>query len=62
MSATRSKTMWFAGAVVALGVLQSNYPLIQHLVPEKYQGLVFVGIGVAVGVLRLVTTKPLSEK
>lgn len=62
MKALKSKTMWLAFGITALGVVQANYPMVQHLVPEKYQGLVFVVIGVAVGLLRVVTTQPLSEK
>jgi hypothetical protein len=62
MKALKSKTIWFALALTALGVIEQQYKLIENVVPEAWRGLVFVGIGVVVAVLRVVTTMPLEEK
>lgn len=60
--AARSKTMWTAAIISALGVVELQYPLIRELIPAEYQGAVFVAIGVIVAVLRIVTTEPLEDK
>lgn len=58
----KSKTMWFAYLLAILGVVETQYNLIESYVPEEYRGLVFVVIASAVAALRIVTTKALTEK
>lgn len=60
--ALKSKTMQFSMALAVLGVLETQYRMVENFVPEEYRGLVFVGIGVITAVLRVVTTEALSEK
>lgn len=60
--AVRSKTMWFAYGLAVLGVVETQYKLIEHFIPEEYRGLAFVVIGAVVGVLRIKTTQALAEK
>ncbi len=60
--ALRSRTMWFSYALIALGVVESQWSLIRDLVPERYQGLVYVCIGIIVALLRAVTTVPLDKR
>lgn len=58
----KSKTLLFAYVLAVLGVVETQYSLIEKFVPEEYRGLVFVGIGAVVAMLRVVTTQALSEK
>lgn len=60
--ASKSKTMWFAYGLAVLGVMETQYKLIEQYIPEEYRGLTYVAIGAAVAVLRIVTTKALAEK
>ena len=58
----KSKTMWFAYLLAILGVVETQYKLIESYVPEEYRGLVFVIIASVVAALRIVTTQALTEK
>lgn len=58
----KSKTMVFALALVIFGAVEANLQLFQPLVPPEYWGAVVTVIGIIVAVLRLVTTKSLSDK
>ncbi|MDP3273457.1 hypothetical protein [Limnobacter sp.] len=58
----KSKTMWFAYLLAVLGVVETQYKLIESYVPEEYRGLVFVVIASVVAALRIVTTQALTEK
>lgn len=58
----KSKTMWFAYLLAILGVVETQYKLIESFVPEEYRGLVFVVIASVVAALRIVTTQALTEK
>lgn len=58
----KSKTMLFAYALAVLGVVETQYKLVEQFVPEEYRGAVFVVIGAVVAALRVVTTQPLSDK
>ena len=60
MTAHKSKTIWFGVAVSILGVVEANLGLF-NLSPQA-QGLVAMGIGIGIIVLRAITTMPLSEK
>lgn len=57
----KSKTYLLSLIVTALGVIQTNYPLIQEQFGE-HSGSVFIVIGIAIAVLRELTTKPLKDK
>lgn len=60
--AMKSKTIQFSLALAVLGVLETQYRLLETFIPEEYRGLVFIGIGMATAILRVVTTEALSEK
>ena len=61
-AAFKSKTMWFALALAVLGVIEMQAKVFApYLTPEMF-GLFNILIGVAVAVLRVLTTVPLSEK
>jgi len=58
----KSRTMWFSFALVVLGALMDNFSYLQPLLDPKYYGLILVAIGIAVAVLRFMTTKPVGEE
>ena len=55
---THSKTMWFSLALVIFGAIEAGFPYLQTIIDEKYYGLLLVGIGVIVAILRFITTGP----
>lgn len=59
MGAVKSKTMWFAFALVIAGFVQSN---VGALVPVAYQGIAVTVIGLVVGLLRTQTDTALADK
>ena len=60
--AMRSRTMWFSLALVILGALYDNFSYIEQLINPRLYGVLLISIGVAVAVLRFLTTQPLDEK
>jgi hypothetical protein len=58
----KSKTMWFALALVVLGFVADNFNYVQTIIDPKYYGISYIFIGMVVAVLRFITTQPLSEK
>ena len=60
--AMHSKTMWFSLALVILGALYDNFSYIEQLINPRLYGILLISIGVAVAVLRFVTTMPLEDK
>lgn len=58
----KSKTMGFAGILVATGLLDQFTNLIPMLVPEGYRGIAVAAVGLIVAVLRKATTQPLEDK
>ena len=58
----KSKTMWFALALVVLGFVAENFNYVQDIINPKYYGISYMAIGVVVAILRFITTQPLSEK
>ena len=58
-SQIRSKTNWAGVLVIALGVVETNAPMLRDLLGEWY-GLTYIGIGVAMVILRQVTTGPVK--
>ena len=53
-----SKTMWFSLLLVIFGAIEAGFPYLQTIIDEKYYGLLLVGIGVIVAILRFITTGP----
>jgi len=53
--------MNFSYLLAAFGVIEQNLPMVKEQIGDSY-GLVFMGVGVVVAVLRKVTTQPLNEK
>ena len=58
----KSKTMWFALALVVLGFVADNFSYVQNIIDPRFYGVSYIAIGVIVAVLRFVTTQPLGEK
>ncbi|MFZ5697783.1 MAG: hypothetical protein ACOY9J_03520 [Pseudomonadota bacterium] len=59
----KSRTVWLGIAVQLLGVLtlvQSNLGSLN--IPPQYAGWAAIIVGTLIGVLRELTTKPVSEK
>lgn len=54
-----SKTMWFSLALVIFGALFDNFSYLQSIINERYYGILLVGIGVIVAILRFITTGPI---
>lgn len=57
----RSRTMWFSFALVVLGALLDNFSYLQSVINEKYYGILLVGIGIVVAILRFLTTGPVRN-
>lgn len=62
MNALKSKTMNFAAILAAFGAVQVQLPAVQEFISPTTYGWITLGVAVVVAVLRVVTTKPLSEK
>jgi len=60
--AKRSKTVWLGLALAVLGVVQVNAEVFNTFLNPQQQGFLTLGLGVAVVVLRWVTTDALEEK
>jgi len=61
----RSKAMWLAFAVELVGVLQlvkDNIEELRVAIPPEYFGYFLIGVGVAIRIVRIFTTKALSDK
>lgn len=55
----KSKGMWLGFAVAFLGLLQTT--LETAPIPEEYAGLVTMGIGLAIGAVRTITTTAIGS-
>lgn len=62
MGAVKSKTIWLGLALAIFGYLQTQTEIIGNYLSPEQTGLVNMGFGLAVIVLRFLTTMPLSEK
>mgnify|MGYP003353800697 CR=1 FL=1 len=62
MKMQKSKTMWFALALVVLGIIYDNFSYVQNIIDPAYYGISYIVIGVVVAVLRFYTVKPLEDK
>lgn len=57
------RTRLFAIGVGVLGIVEMyDDDIVRHLVPEQYQGLMLMVIGVGIFVLRQITTTAPGEK
>jgi hypothetical protein len=54
----QSRTMWFSLALVVFGALLDNFSYLQSVIDQKYYGILLVGIGIIVAILRFITTGP----
>jgi uncharacterized membrane protein YdcZ (DUF606 family) len=50
--------MWFSLALVVFGALLDNFSYLQSVIDQKYYGILLVGIGIIVAILRFITTGP----
>lgn len=58
----KSKTQWFNGLLVLLGLLQANIEEFRQFIPPSYFGLFLTVVGMIGWYLRTITTKPIEEK
>lgn len=58
----KSKTMIFALLLAVLGVIQASMDIFTPYLTPQAMGFITVLVGVAVAVLRVLTTMPLSNK
>jgi len=56
----KSRTMWFSLLLVIFGALFDNFSYVQNIIDPKYYGVILIGIGIIVAVLRFVTSKPIQ--
>lgn len=59
---SKSKMIWLSVALAVIGVLQASMDVLTPYVSAQAAGLISVGVGVAVAVLRVLTTHPLTDK
>lgn len=55
----KSKTNWVGVLIAVLGIVEVNALMLQDLLGQWY-GLTYIGIGVAMVVLREMTTEPVA--
>jgi len=60
--AMHSKTMWFSLALVVLGVVYDNFSYVQNIIDPRIYGVLLIIIGIAVAILRFITTQSLEDK
>ena len=60
--ARKSKTMWFALALVILGALMDNLSYLQNIIDPQYYGLIMIAIGIIVAILRFITTDAIGRE
>ena len=59
--ASRSKLVWLGLAVAIAGFLESQFRLVENLIPERWRGVAMMAVGLTVVVLRFMTTLPLED-
>jgi len=57
----KSKTYWLGLVVSTLGVIQMNWPEVQASL-GAYAGWAYIGLGIAINIMRELTTGSLSDK
>lgn len=58
----RSRTMWLAMLLAVLGAVQASFGLFAEVLTPEVYGIATMVVGVAVAVLRVLTTQSLAEK
>jgi len=58
----KSKTQWFNGGLVLIGLVQTNIEEFRQLIPVSSFGIFLTVVGMIGWYLRTITTKPLEEK
>ncbi len=58
----KSRTIWFAALIAALGALQLGIQDMQEFITPTVNAWINLGTGVGIAVLRALTVVPLSEK
>jgi hypothetical protein len=58
----KSKTMWFALTLSILGAVEASLNLFSDILTPTTYGVITMGVGVVVAILRILTISPLSEK
>ena len=53
--------MWFSLALVILGVVYDNFSYVQNIIDPRIYGIVLIGVGICVGILRFITSEPLDR-
>ena len=61
-AARKSKTMWFALALVIFGALMDNLSYLQNVIDQRYYGFIVIIIGIIVAILRFVTTDAIGKE
>ena len=56
----KSRTMWFSLLLVIFGALEAGFPYLQSVIDPQYYGVILVGIGVIIAILRFITTGPIK--
>lgn len=59
---SKSKTMWLALLLEIVGVVQLNAEELRASIPIEWYGYFLIIVGVAVRVLRMLTTTSIGEK
>ena len=59
-SYAKSETMWFALLLTVLGIVEVNLPMMKSDLGVYYP-YIFTAIGIVVALLRMTSTKPISE-
>jgi len=57
----KSETMLFSYGLIIFGIIEANLEIIQDFIPDKYDGLAVIGVGIVVALLRVSTTKAVKE-
>lgn len=60
MKVHKSKTMWFSLALVIIGALSDNLPVLQAFIDPKFYAYTLVSIGIICAVLRFYTKEPIQ--
>ena len=60
--ARKSKTMWFALALVVFGALMDNLSYLQNIIDQRFYGIIVIAIGIIVAILRFITTDAIGKE
>jgi hypothetical protein len=60
MKVQKSKTMWFSLALVILGALADNLPVLQSLISPQIYSYTLISVGIICAILRFYTSTPIK--